>query len=341
MSRCETALCSCASEPGDCYDGPVMSVAYPAVSVIVPAWGVADLVGEALDSLRAQGFQDWEAIVVDDGAPEVGAAVAPYVAADPRIRFVPTPRGGVSSARNRAVAAARAPLLALLDGDDLYAPDYLETMVATISANAALGLVTCDAIFTGQTVRAGRRFSEYLSQEGEPTLDAIIARRFNVFIAAIMRRALFDAVGGFDEDLPAAEDLDLWIKIVERGVAVGRVDRPLVFYRRRPGSLSSSTLRLRHAAATMYDKTARRLHGRPEAATAATMADRMREEADWLEGEDLVIGGQIRAGLDVLRRAHAERRSPRWRLMMPLFTALPPLARPLLAWRRRQEIAGV
>jgi glycosyltransferase involved in cell wall biosynthesis len=311
----------------------------PAVSVIVPAWGVADLVGEALVSIQAQKFRDWEAIVVDDGDPDVASAVLPYTQSDPRIRFVPSPRGGVSAARNHALTVARAPLIALLDGDDIYMPGYLERMVGAISADPALALVTCDAIFTGQTTRAGRRFSEYLPQDGERSLDAIVARRFNIFIASIMRRGALDVVGGFDEGLVAAEDLDLWIRIAERGWSIGRVPDPLVLYRRRPGSLSASTLRLRRAAATMYDKAAQRLAGRPEAATAVAMAETMRNEAGWVEGEDLVISGQTRAGLAMLRQSHAERRSPRWRVMMPLFSAMPPLARPLLAWRRRQELA--
>jgi glycosyltransferase involved in cell wall biosynthesis len=313
--------------------------ASPAVSVIVPAWGVAHLVGETLESLRAQSFTDWEAIVVDDGAADIADIIAPYAAADPRIRFFSTPRGGVSCARNHAIRHARAPLLSLLDGDDVYQPDYLEKMVAAISADPALGLVTCDATFIGQTSRAGRHFSEYLPQDGERTLDALIARRFNVFIATIIRREAIEAVGGFDEELPAAEDLDLWIRIAERGWPIGRVAEPLVLYRRRPGSLSSSTLNLRRAAAMVYGKAAVRLAGRPEATTAAALAERMRDEAGWVEGEDLVIAGQTRAGLRMLRRSHAERRSPRWRLMMPLFTALPTIARPLLAWRRRQETA--
>jgi len=311
----------------------------PAVSVIVPAWGVADLVGEALTSLQAQGFRDWEAIVVDDGDPEVGPAVAPFAQGDPRIRFVPSPHGGVSAARNHALKEARAPLIALLDGDDLHMPGYLEHMVAAISADPALGLVTCDAIFTGKTARAGKRFSDYLAQDGERDLGAIVARRFNILVASIMRREVFDAVGGFDEDLVAVEDLDLWIRIAERGWLIGRLPDPLVLYRRRPGSLSASTLLLRRATAAMYDKAALRLVGRPEAASAAIVAATMREEAGWVEGENLVIAGDTRAGLAMLRRSHAERRSPRWRVMMPLFSAVPPLARPLLAWRRRQELA--
>lgn len=311
----------------------------PAVSVIVPAWGVAHLVGEALESLQAQHFTDWEAIVVDDDDPAVWPAVAPYAEADPRIRFVASPHGGVSAARNRALAVARAPLVALLDGDDLHMPTYLEKMVAAILADPTLAMVTCDAVFTGKTSRAGQRFSDYSPQSEPRTLDALIARRSNIFIASVIRRDVLDAVGGFDEQLPAAEDLDLWIRIAERGWPIGLVAEPLVLYRRRPGSLSTSTLKLRRAAATMYGKAVVRLAGRPEAATAAAMAATMREEAGWVEGEDLVIAGRVRAGIALLRRSHAERRSPRWRMMMPLFSAMPRLARPLLAWRRRQETA--
>ncbi len=319
-----------------------MSHASPAVSVIVPAWGAAHLVGEALASLQAQDFTDWEAIVVDDGAPDdVAGAVAPFAAADPRIRFLATPHGGVSAARNHAIREARAPLIALLDGDDVYRDGYLSTMIAAIGADPLLGLVTCDAIFTGQASREGRRFSEYLPQDGEPTLDAVIARRVNIFIACILRREALDATGGFDETLPSSEDLDLWIRILETGWRAAIVAEPLVTYRRRPGSLSSATLKLRRDTMRMYEQAAVRLAGRPEAATAAAMAERMRDEAGWVEGEDLVIAGHVSAGIDVLHGAHAERRSPRWRMMMRVFRALPPVARPVLAWRRRQEEAEI
>jgi glycosyltransferase involved in cell wall biosynthesis len=81
----------------------------PRVSVIVPAYGVAHLLGEALDSLLAQSFTAWECLVIDDGAPDdVAGAVAPYLA-DPRVRFIATANHGVSAARNRAIAEARAP----------------------------------------------------------------------------------------------------------------------------------------------------------------------------------------------------------------------------------------
>jgi len=314
--------------------------AAPLVSIVVPAWGAAHLVGQTLASIQAQDFADWEAIVVDDGAPDdVAGAVAPFAATDPRIRFLATPHGGVATARNRAVAEARAPLIALLDGDDVYRAGYLTQMVAAIDADPALGLVTCDAVFTGQRSRNDKRFSDYWPQSAAPTLDAVIARRSNIFIAAIMRRSAFDDVGGFDESLPTSEDLDLWIRILESGWRAGTVPVPLVTYRRRAGSLSSATIKLRRDGMRMYRQAAARLAGRPEAATAARMAEQMRDEAAWVEGEDMVIAGRVSAGIAMLHRAHAERRSRRWQLMMPLFRVLPPVARPLLAWRRRQETA--
>ncbi|HET8613358.1 MAG TPA: glycosyltransferase [Sphingomonas sp.] len=315
-----------------------MSTPAPAISVIVPAWGVAHLVGEALASLQAQSFADWEAIVVDDGAPDdVAGAVAPFAAADPRIRFLPTPHGGVSAARNRALAAARAPLIALLDGDDRLLPDYLAKMIAAISADPGLGLVSCDALYTGRPAREGRPFSHYSPQIGEPTLAAVIERRFNIFIAAMIRREAIGQAGGFDEALARSEDLDLWLRILSAGWRAAYVPEPLAIYRRRAGSLTTETLQLCRSTVQVYEKAARALAGRPEAALAAAMARRCEAQAAWIEGEDRVIAGEVRAGLDLLRAAHAERRSPRWRMMMPLFNAMPPIARPLLTWRRWRE----
>jgi glycosyltransferase involved in cell wall biosynthesis len=314
-----------------------MSEACPSVSVIIPAWGVAHLVGEALASLQAQGFTDWEAIVVDDDAPDdVAGAVAPFTATDPRIRFLPTPHGGVSAARNHAIAAARAPLVTLLDGDDVLWPDYLERMVVAISATPDLGFVSCDALYHGQPSREGRRFSEFHSQADEPTLGAVLERRFNVFIAVIMRREAIAALGGFDETLATNEDLDLWLRMLEAGWRAGYLAEPLATYRRRPGSLSSATLRLSRDGVEVYERAARRLAGRPERATALLMTERSRKIAAWAEGEKLVLAGQIEAGLSLLRRAHAGQRSPRWRVVMGLFRAMPSLSRPLLSWRRRR-----
>src|SRR5690606_21865301 len=113
---------------------PASPARAPRVAVIVPAYGVAHLLGEALDSLLAQPMPDWECVVIDDGAPDdVAGAVAPYLAAR-RIRFLATANHKLPGARNRAITASTAPYVALLDGDDLLRPDYLQRMTEALDA---------------------------------------------------------------------------------------------------------------------------------------------------------------------------------------------------------------
>ena len=317
-----------------------MSVTAPAVSVIVPAYGLADLVGETLRSLQAQGFTDWEAIVVDDGAPDdVAGALAPF-RDDPRIRLLQTDNRGVATARNRAIGHARAGVIALLDGDDLYEPDYLTTMLAAIHADPALGFVGCDAVYFGGDARTGRTFSEFGPQALPITLDRVLRREYNIFTACVLRRAAFDAVGGYDSTLRAAEDFDLWLRLLEAGWLGGHVARPLARYRRRAGSLSRQTGTLLVALARVYRAAAARLGDRPEAAVAEAMRARIERESAWDEGDALIRAGRVRDGLRVLRTAKAWERSARWRLAMPLMLAVPALAGPILRGRRRWNEAA-
>lgn len=308
----------------------------PAISVIVPAYGLADLVGEALQSLQRQTFADWEAIVIDDGSPDDVAGALARFAADPRIRLLATDNQGVSVARNRAIAASRAPLIALLDGDDIYEPDYLATMQAAIEAEPRVGFVGCDALFFGSTAMAGRRFSAQTPQEPPVTLERVLRRTFNVFTAGMMRRAAFDAIGGYDPALRTAEDFDLWVRMLVAGWVGRYVPEPLVRYRRRAGSLSAGWVAMLPMVARVYAKAEDALAGRPEAATAGEMRGLVEREIVWETGDAMIREGRVREGLALLRKSGAYRRSPRWRLAMPLLRVMPGLARPLLSYRWRQ-----
>jgi glycosyltransferase involved in cell wall biosynthesis len=309
----------------------------PAISVIVPAFGVADLVGEALGSLQRQSFADWEAIVVDDGAlDDVAGAVARF-ADDPRIRLLATDNQGVAVARTRAIAAARAPLLALLDGDDVYEADYLATMVAAIGQDPAIGFVCCDATLFGAVVREGQAYSERTRQVPPVTLARVLSRDFNVFTAATMRREAFEAAGGYDPALRTAEDFDLWIRILEVGWTGRYVPQRLVRYRRRAGSLSAGIAAMLPMVALVYAKAEKRLAGRPEAGIATRMRGEIELTIAWEEGDAMIREGRVREGLALLRKSGVVRRSRKWRIAMPLLRAMPSLAGPLLRYRWRQQ----
>jgi glycosyltransferase involved in cell wall biosynthesis len=302
----------------------------PAISVIVPAYGLADLVGEALASLQRQSFADWEAVVVDDGDAAVEPALIPF-RADPRIRLIHTDHAGPGGARNQAAAAARAPIFAFLDGDDLYEPDYLATMLEAIGRDPALGFVTCDAWYFGRTDRVGKTFSSLHPQTPPITLAAVLGRDFNVFIGSTVRRIAFEAVAGFDPELFHAEDFDLWIRLLAAGWGAAAIHVPLVQYRRREGSLSTEAGNMRNGAQRVYEKALGALAGRPEAAVAQAMLDDLDADRDFDRGEALILAGQARAGVALLRGPRS--RSPRWRVALPVLRMFPALAGPLMRLR--------
>lgn len=307
----------------------------PKISVIVPAYGVAHLVGETLASLLGQSMGQWEAIIVDDGAPDdVAGAVAPFLG-DQRFRLLQTDNGGLSVARNRAIAVARGELIALLDGDDGYEPDYLAAMSAAILADPAIGFATCDATYFGDS-RVGERFSAHQSQALPISLDRVLRRQFNVYGAAMIRRTALDAVGGFDASLRSAEDFDLWLRLLGAGWRGAYVPQPLGRYRRRTGSLSADTTKLLRAVISVYASAEARLEGRPEAATAREMREAAMRALACAEGEAMVLAGDARAGGQRLREGTPWRGSTKWYLMMPLLS-VPGLARPVLAARARRN----
>ena len=174
--------------------------AAPRVAVIVPAYGVAHLLGEALTSLQAQTMADWECVVVDDGAPDnVAEAAAPFLG-DPRITLLQTGNGGVSAARNRAIGRTSAPFISLLDGDDMQRPEYLAMMTDALEADPDARLVTCNARIFGAVPQERDCFATKQGKgDGKRgVLADVLDRSFGVYIGSTFRRADFDEVGGFD-----------------------------------------------------------------------------------------------------------------------------------------------
>ena len=103
----------------------------PEISVIVPVYKVEQWLGPCVDSILNQTFRDFELILVDDGSPDnCGALCEKYAKDDPRVRVLHKANGGLSSARNAGIEAAKAPYLAFVDSDDFVRPQYLATLRA-------------------------------------------------------------------------------------------------------------------------------------------------------------------------------------------------------------------
>ena len=309
----------------------------PRVAVIVPAYGVAHLVGEALASLQAQTMATWECVVIDDGAlDEVAEAVAPFLA-DPRIRFIATGNHGVSAARNAAIAATSAPLIALLDGDDRFRPDYLTTMVALLEGDPTVRLATCNALLFGALPREQLCFTQPQgSSDGVGgTLADVLDRSFSVYIGTTFRRADFDHVGGFNESMTHSEDLDLWVRLLELGGSAHYVDQVLGEYRVRPHSASDNPVRLLQGNLKVYLGAQQRLAAdHPAQGVIAAMLEETRAALDFEHALLRIAGGEVERGLSDLRAVRSQVKGPVWTFSFALWRLMPGLARPMLGWRR-------
>jgi len=104
----------------------------PKVSVIVPTYNRASLLGTAIESVLAQTFRDLEVVVVDDGSSDATEAlVRHYEAADARVRYLAQQHRGISAAMNTGIRASRGQYIARVDSDDQWLPQLLETAVGT------------------------------------------------------------------------------------------------------------------------------------------------------------------------------------------------------------------
>lgn len=313
----------------------------PQIAVIVPAYGVAHLLAEALDSLLAQDFTNWEAIVIDDGAPDdVAAAVAPYLA-DCRFRFISTANHGVSAARNHAIAHTRAPLIALLDGDDLLAPTYLAHMAAAMAADQDASLVTCNArIFGVVPVETLAIPAGHLMPRTATALD-LLKNDFSVYIGSTFRRTDWEKIGGFDTAMTHAEDLDFWVRLLLAGGHARYIDAVLGHYRVRGNSASSNNLALINGRIRLLQKIIEAHRGTAEAQYADVRLATENANATLESAIVATINGDVANGLVALRLQRARLKGTVWAISFRLWRVFPKLAPAMLAWRMRRHTHSV
>jgi glycosyltransferase involved in cell wall biosynthesis len=233
------------------------------VSVVMPAYNVASYIGAAVASVQAQTHRDWELLIVDDGSTDETGAVAEACAeGDPRTRVFQQQNGGVSAARNRALAHSTGDFIALLDSDDLWLPQFLEAQLAVFAAHPEVDIVTANGWFLGGRAH-GRTVRPFPDTRPQPTLTTILADEMAIFIMAVFRRRVYETIGGFDESLRTNEDYDYWLRAAMAGLRFSRNDRPLGHYRRRDDSISAVEVRMLTGILRVFTKVRPLLLGAP------------------------------------------------------------------------------
>ena len=212
-------------------DGTSDSGINPAVSVVLPTYNRAPLLGRSIRSVLGQSYEDFELVVVDDGSTD-GTAEVVAAFGDPRVRYVALGRNaGAGAARNVGIRLARGKFLAFQDSDDEWLPSKLaKQMEAFGRGPAGLGVVYSDmqrilrdgtaTYFAAPSVLSGRLVSP----------AAWFYQVCNLGVqSTVIRREYLDEVKHFNEDLPALEDLEMFIRLSRR-CAFQRLREPLVKY---------------------------------------------------------------------------------------------------------------
>lgn len=226
----------------------------PAVSVITPAYNAALFLAETIDSVRAQTFDDWELLIVDDGSTDAtDDLLAEYQERDGRIRVLRQTNAGPSAARNHGMREARGAFFAFLDSDDVWEPTYLERQLAVFREHPDTHLVTGVARYRGGA-RDGKPMRPFVDGYPLVSLRDMIADDTAVFIMTVFRREVFERVGGLDESKWRSEDYDFWLRAAVAGFVFRRNPQPLGRYRVRQGSLSQSTVDMLRGILHSYNK---------------------------------------------------------------------------------------
>lgn len=283
----------------------------PTVSVIMPAYNVAAYISAAIESVLAQTHRDVDLWIVDDGSTDDTAAIAAnYSARDSRVHLLRQPNGGISSARNRALRCAQGELLAILDSDDMWEPEFLQAQIDVLRARPDVDIVTGNAWFLGSRLHS-QPVRPAPDPRPEPDLATMLGDEYAVFIMSVMRRRVYEAIGPFDETLRTNEDYDFWLRAAIAGFKFARNDRPLGHYRRRDDSMSANEVRMFRGILRVYDKL------RPQ------LADRPREreilERQYARFELEPLAAEVRAAIeaadyvlahDLLAELYVRRASP-------------------------------
>lgn len=210
----------------------------PKVSVIIPTYNYGHFLGEAIQSVLDQTFQDWELIVVDDGSTDnTREVVAAF--ADPRIRYVYQENRGNPAARNAALKLAAGEYIACLDADDMWFPEMLQKLVAQLdSLPPTVGLVYSDVyLFNNEDGAIIRRFLQGRRPPQGRIFDHLLDTDgwFISDTGSLIRREVFERVGLYDESLLRYQDWEMWVRIAA-AYEVAALDEPLARCRRHSGN---------------------------------------------------------------------------------------------------------
>jgi teichuronic acid biosynthesis glycosyltransferase TuaG len=297
----------------------------PKVSVVMPAYNAAPFIGETLESVFAQTFNDYEVIVVNDGSPDTEVLERALASYQDRIHYIKQGNLGAGAARNAALRAASGEFIAFLDADDLWLPNYLDEQFRFIQRNNC-DLVYSDALLFGDSPIAGRTYMQTSPSNGPVTFKSLVRYECNPITSGVLaRRQSILEVGLFDEHIVNGQDFDLWLRLVRNGANVSYQRKVLLRYRYHAESLSSTDpVNKIVRQLCFFDKMIQTYDLTPgERAEVDLMFEKLNAEMQFEIGKDHFARGNFSEARSHLKKANDFQRSWKVRAIILLIRVAP------------------
>ena len=293
----------------------------PRVSIVIPTYNRADLVRQAVASVIAQSWQDWELIVVDDGSNDETVAALEALG-EQRLRVLAEPHcGHVARLRNIGAKAARGEYLAFLDADDVWLPQKLELQLRALAGRPGCWSYAAHELINSEGRRTPLRAGRFEAVSGRITSELLMGATGATVITWLVPRILFENLGGFDENLSLREDFDLALRLSESADAAPISD-VLALVRDHGARKTRSAADQYLKTAIVYQRAAKRANDRSIRRVARREGARLLARA----GEARLAAGRFGSGVTLLLRGLAGG--------APAFTCSRSLAAGLWRWMR-------
>jgi len=226
----------------------------PLVSVLMSVYNSERYLADAIESILTQTYREFEFVIIDDGSGDRTPQILDtYAARDSRIRLISRENRGIPKTRNELVALAQGELIAVMDSDDIAHPDRLTAQVTFLQQHPAV-------VWVGGAFELmddqGRRLTCIHLPNSDQEIQHLLVSGHTSFLhpAAMIRRSAILQVGGYDETLSTAHDLDLWLKLSEIG-QLANLQQPVVSYRIHPDSICDRNQdKVLHEVQTAFDR---------------------------------------------------------------------------------------
>ena len=222
----------------------------PLVSVVIPAFNAEKYIATCIDSVLAQSYSNFEIVVVDDGSTDNTIdLISEYK--NPRIKTYSQVNSGSASARNHGVQKASGEWIAFIDSDDIWTTDKLQKQLEQC---ADCAWSHTDSYFLGGIYEEHTKASDLSEKHSGEIFSRLLVENFIGTSCVMIKKAIFQEIGGFSSSYRALQDWDLWIRVAAK-YQICYIAEPLVYYRVHPESTSRFTRKTLPYHLSLIDRT--------------------------------------------------------------------------------------